>query len=484
MTNNFLQIKKAVYEDGQLFGVNRKLAQSPFLRQDRRINSVAVVGGALGDEGKGRITDELTSLFLQEHKHVLHYRDNGGANAGHTVAFANKKIALHQLGSGILQKGCIVVLGKEMVLHPQDLVMELETVKQVLGGRNIPAKLLIDEMALLCLDTHRAFEAVLKMKAEGSKAATGRGISPAYADVLYRNPLRMRDLMAKDWQKRFKNHYEHYRMLCQGFGFALNEVLVPRLDGSTVKVGSFAQMAKSLAASRVVISPFVQDVTQLITKTWHSTTPMVFEKAQALGIDPRYGVYPDITASNCAFDGIFSSTEGVVDDRLLAVRAATIKATYTSSVGTRILPTMMDKTLATRIREDANEYGATTKRPRDIAYIDLPMLSYLFRVGRVEYLTLTHLDIAYQDVPIKVCVAYEMNGKQVGYRPDQEYLNRVTAKYVQLPSFDGSLLANAKKMSDLPQAALRYLAFLSQSLQVKLLMVSVGPKRDQTIKYY
>jgi len=484
MSNNFLQVKKTVYEKGQLFGVNHKLASSPFLRKDRRINSIAVVGGALGDEGKGRITDELTSFFLQKHKRVLHYRDNGGANAGHTVAFGNKKIALHQLGSGILQKGCTVVLGKEMVLHPQDFVMELETVKKVLDGKNIPAKLVIDEMALLCLDTHRAFEAVLKMKAEGSKAATGRGISPAYADVLYRNPLRMRDLMARDWQKRFKSHYEHYQMLCQGFGFALSEVMVPRLDGSTVMVGSFENMVNSLAVSRIIIGPFVQDVTQLIAKTWQSTIPMVFEKAQALGIDPRYGVYPDITASNCAFDGIFSSTEGIVDDRLLAVRAATLKATYTSSVGSRVLPTMMEKTLAARIREDANEYGATTKRPRDIAYIDLPMLSYLFRVGRVEYLTLTHLDIAYQDVPIKVCVAYEIDGKEVGYRPDQEYLNKVTAKYVELPTFDGSLLTDAKKMSDLPKAALQYLAFLSQSLQVKLLMVSVGPKRDQTIRYY
>ena len=484
MSNDFLKIKQAVYEKGQLYGVDQKLQENPFLKKDRRINSIAVVGGALGDEGKGRITDELTSLFLKEQKQVFHYRDNGGANAGHTIAFGNKKIALHQLGSGILQKGCTVVLGKEMVLHPQDLVLEIKEVEKVLDGQKMPAKLLIDEMALLCLDTHRAFEAVLKMKAEGSKAATGRGISPAYADVLYRNPLRMRDLMAKDWQKRVESHYEHYRMLCLGFGFSLNEVKVPRLDGSMVVVGSLAEFLANLDDTKSVLKPFVQDVTETIKNTWHSSVPMVFEKAQALGIDPRYGVYPDITASNCAFDGIFSSTEGVVDDQLLAVKAATIKATYTSSVGTRNLPTMMEKSLAERIREDANEYGATTKRPRDIAYIDLPMLSYLFKVARVEYLTLTHLDIAYPETPIKVCVAYEIDGKEVSYRPDQEYLNKVTAKYVDLPSYDGAALANVKEMKDLPDEALKFLAFLSQSLQVKLLMVSVGPKRDQTIKYY
>ena len=484
MANDFLKIKKAVYGKGQLFGVDQKLTKNPFLRKDRRANSIAVTGGALGDEGKGRVTDELTSLFLKKQKQVFHYRDNGGANAGHTIVFGNKKIALHQLGSGILQKGCTVILGKEMVLHPQDLVMELVTVREVLDGKDIPATLLIDEMAALCLDTHRAFEAVLKMKAEGSKAATGRGIAPAYADVLYRNPLRMRDFMAKDWQQRFKKHYEHYQMLCHGFDFKLSEVKVPRLDGSMVMVGSFEEMIKELKKARAILSPFIKDVHKLIAKTWNSNIPMVFEKAQALGIDPRYGVYPDVTASNCSFDGIMSSTEGIVNDHLLAVRAATIKATYTSSVGTRILPTMMEQTLAERIREGANEYGATTKRPRDLAYIDLPMLSYLFKVSGVEYLTLTHLDIAYPEVPIKVCVAYEMNGEEVGYRPDQEYLNKVKAKYVELPSYDGVALANVKKMSDLPKEALQYLAFLSQSLQVKLLLVSVGPKRDQTIKYY
>ncbi len=484
MQNDFLLVKKAVYEDGQLFGVDQKLKENPFLQAGRRINSIAVVGGALGDEGKGRITDELTSLFLREENQAFHYRDNGGANAGHTIAFGNKKIALHQLGSGILQKGCTVMLGKEMVIHPQDLVLEIKEVEQVLDGQAMPARLLIDEMVLLCLDTHRAFEAVLKMKAEGSKAATGRGISPAYADVLYRNPLRMRDLMVADSQNRLRAHYEHYEMLCSGFGFKLSEVKVPRLDGSTVATGSFAEFVSNLQEATTVLKPFVQDVTETISQTWASSVPMVFEKAQALGLDIRYGVYPDITASNCAFDGIFSSTEGVVDDRLLAVKAATIKATYTSSVGTRNLPTMMEKTLAERIREDANEYGATTKRPRDIAYIDLPMLSYLFKVGRVEYLTLTHLDIAYEEVPIKVCVAYEIDGKEVPYRPDQEYLNQVTAKYVELPSFAGHKLATAKQMGDLPKEALQYLAFISQSLKTKLLMVTVGPKRDQTIKYY
>jgi adenylosuccinate synthase len=256
------------------------------------------------------------------------------------------------------------------------------------------------------------------------------------------------------------------------------------LSGKNVKVGSLKKFCQNLSTATEVLKPFIASTHQLIEEVWQSNQPMVFEKAQALGLDIRYGVYPDITASNCAFDGIYSSTEGIVDDRLIAVRAATIKATYTSSVGTRVLPTMMEENLAKRIRADANEYGATTKRPRDIAYIDLPMLSYLFRTGRVEQLILTHLDIAYPEVPIKVCVAYELNGQSVGYRPDQTFLNQVTAKYVELPSWDGAKLAKAKKLSDLPKAAKQYLKFLTQTLQAQLLLISIGPKRNQTIKLY
>jgi adenylosuccinate synthase len=393
--NQFKQLYKQVYKHNKLFDIDKKQKQNPLNKKGRRPNSAAVVGGALGDEGKGRVTDELTAEFLNDHKKVVHYRDNGGANAGHTVEVGQTRIALHQLGSGILQNSATVILGKEMVLHPEDLVTEIEDVKQAAGSQQIPADLKIDEMAALCLDTHRAFEAVLKMRSRGSKGATGRGISPAYADIVYRHPLRMRDLTAKNWQQKFKDHYDLYAGWVKGLGFRLAKLEAPRLGGDNVKVGSADEFLERLAATRKVLINFIQPVYQDLKQSWQKETPMVFEKAQALGLDKRWGVYPDVTASNCGFDGIFSSTEGVVDPQQLAVRAAVIKATYTSSVGARRLPTIMNKKLADRIRKDASEFGATTGRPRDIAYLDLPMLSYLFKVGRVEDLVITHLDISY-----------------------------------------------------------------------------------------
>ncbi len=477
-------VHRAVYKQHNLFGLNKPSRKKLFTQKHRRPNSIAVVGGALGDEGKGRLTDELTAQFLKTHKQVVHYRDNGGSNAGHTVAVGTTKIALHQLGSGILQPGCLVILGKEMVLHPADLVAEISAVKAVSPKKNLPATLHIDEQAFLCLDVHRAFEQVLKQHSTGSSGATGRGIAPAYADVIYRHPLRVRDLFAANWETLVRTHYELYERLVQGFGQNLAGILVPQFVGDPIVVGTPEVYLRRLKQAKSVLKPYVHDVRTTLTQLWSSDTPFVFEKAQALGLDKRWGVYPDVTASNCGFDGIFSSTEGVVDHQQIAVRAAAIKATYTSSVGSRKLPTHMDESLAHRIREDANEYGATTKRPRDIVHIDIPMLSYLLSTGRVEYLLLTHLDIAYPEVPIRVCTQYTIGKQIVPYRPDQAYLNQVSPVYVELPSWDGAALHEVTSPAQLPLAAQQYVAFLTQCLGIPALWATTGPKRHQTVRWF
>ena len=156
-------------------------------------NSFGFCGGAFGDEGKGRIVDEYVHNLAKKGPVVV-YRDNGGANAGHTVGLpTGEKIALHQLPSGVFCDKATVILGKEMVIHPGDLITEILQVKNVASQVAI-GKIMIDEMAILSLDTHRAFESSLKNWQNGSKGSTGRGIAPAYADVLLRHPLRARDI--------------------------------------------------------------------------------------------------------------------------------------------------------------------------------------------------------------------------------------------------------------------------------------------------
>jgi len=480
---DFKKIYQQVYKKNNLYSLKKDKPCKNILKNNRP-NTVAVVGGALGDEGKGRVTDELTALFLKNHQKVVHYRDNGGANAGHTVETEGVRIALHQLGSGIMQKNADIIMGKEMVLHPEDLVTEIKDVLKACKSKKLPANLIIDEMAFLCLDTHRAFEAVIKMRSRGGEGATGRGISPAYADVVFRHPLRMRDLMARTWKKKLKKHYEMYRDWVKGMGYKLTDLEAPRLGQPNVRIGSYAVFEKRLAKTRQTLKQYVQPVQDKLNKYWEDGTPIVIEKSQALGLDKRWGVYPDVTASNCGFDGIFSSTEGVFDPDQFSAKIATIKATYSSSVGARRLPTLMKGELADRIRKDAHEYGATTGRPRDIAHIDLPMLSFLAKTGRVEYLAITHLDISYPDTPVKVCVGYEIEGKPAVYRPDQEHLDKVKPIYIELPAWDGAATQKAKKISELPQEAQQYVAFISESLGVTPLLITTGPKRHQTIKCF
>jgi len=152
-----------------------------------------------------------------------------------------------------------------------------------------------------------------------------------------------------------------------------------------------------------------------------------------------------------------------------------------SSVGTRVLPTRMEEKLAHRIREDAYEYGATTGRPRDIAYLDIPAMKFFARVGRANYLALTHMDITYPDVPIKICVRYEIKGKEVQYRPDQEYLLRVKPVYITLKSWQKDAIQKAKKPSDLPSEAKKFLRFMEREMGVPVLAITTGAEREQAI---
>ncbi len=446
-----------------------------------KTNSFAFCGGAFGDEGKGRIVDEYVNHLTKQGKIVV-YRDNGGANAGHTVTLpTGQRVALHQLPSAMFSPKATVVLGKGMVIHPGDLLTEIEEVRIIAKNQKV-ATIMIDEMAVLSLDTHRAFEAALKMWQNGSKGSTGRGISPAYADVLLRHPLRMRDLLDFD-EKKIQEHYELYAALCKGLGEELADMKVPMLsEPGTQLVGSLMEFTTRLQSQATQLRSYIHDVSTMVAETWRDPDcSYVFEKAQAIGLDARWGVYPDVTASNTALDGIYSATEGIIDHHAIAVRAAVIKATYMSSVGTRILPTMMDEALAIRIREDAHEYGATTKRPRDIAYLDLVALRYYAQVGDINYHVLTHMDISYLDTPIKVCVGYTLNGKKVDYRPDQEYLLKVKPVYKEFAPWSMKDIQAARTYDEIPEPAKIFLAFVAKQLKTKILMITTGPKRDQSI---
>lgn len=443
-------------------------------------NSFAIGGGAFGDEGKGRIVDELASTLSERYKHIVVYRWSGGANAGHTVVTADKKFVLHQIPSGALNKRAICILGKGMVLHPGDLLTEIKTLTKNAGRLS---QIIIDEMATLALDTHRAYEAVLKKWKIGT-ASTGRGISPAYADILLRQPLMVRDLVKRTWKKDFSAHYDLYKAFVAGLKGKISDVEVNSLNKGVLSVGSKQAFLKRLGVQRNYLRGFVKDANDLIYHLWQTEIPFIFEGAQGIGLDRRWGVYPDITAANPCFDGIRDSTEGIVKVEDIQTRILTYKATYTSSVGNRVLPTKMRKTLAEKIRKDANEYGATTGRPRDIYHVDLPMLKYFASVAKATHIALTHLDISYPENPIKVCMRYKNKGKKENiYRPDQEKIEKLKPEYKNYKAWDGDLVKKIQRYSFLPKSAQLYIHFMAESLKLKPFMLTTGPKRSSVISF-
>jgi adenylosuccinate synthase len=298
---------------------------------------------------------------------------------------------------------------------------------------------------------------------------------------LLRHPLRLRDLKNFDQQK-IESHYKLYDALVTGLGGKLATSEVPTLLGEKIQVGSIKEFSARLKKQAAELEEYIKNVSQLLTKAWADPeVTFVFEKAQAIGLDWRWGVYPDVTASDCTIDGIFASTEGVVDPDQIAIRAGVMKATYMSSVGSRVLPTTMDEKLANQIREDAHEYGATTKRPRGIAYIDIPALKFYAQVGRLTHMVLTHMDLVYPKTPIQVCTHYTVAGKKVEYRPDQEFLNTVKPHYTTFKPWDQAAIQQAKSKRSVPAEAKAYVEFLEKELGVKVWMMTTGPQRDQSV---
>lgn len=446
-----------------------------------RKNSYAIQGGSFGDEGKGRVVDEICSRLIKKHKELIVYRWNGGANAGHTVVIRNNKLVLHQIPSGVTIKGVKTILGKGMVLHPADLVQEIQKVKRTFKGE-IPAELIIDEMAVLTLDTHRVFEASLKDWEEGGSGSTGRGIAPAYADILLRHPLRARDLLKRSWKKSFAKHFDLYKSLVKGLGTDLTKRKIKRLGKKDGIIGNRDTFLKDLAKNRKVIKQYIKDASEIVFKNWNKDTPFVFEGAQGVGLDPRWGVYPDVTSSDPTFAGILNSTSGIVNPVEIATRVSVYKATYMSSVGKRRLPTIMDGNLAEKIRKEANEYGATTGRPRDICYVDIPALAFFIKVTEPTHMVLTHLDISYSGVPIKVCTDYSLgNGKRAGYVPDQNYLDNITPIYEGLPSWNGKDIQGENNVNNLPRNAKKYIYFMAYQFGLEPLIATTGPERSSFI---
>jgi adenylosuccinate synthase len=403
-----------------------------------RGNSYAIGGGYYGDEGKGKFTDYFANEFFKKGIPLTVFRVNGGANAGHTLEFDGKRVALHQLPCGLFVDNTTVVLGNDMVLHPTGLVEEIDKAKEI-SNNKLSSSIKISLHAGLALDTHRAYES-----ATGKNGSTGRGIGPSNSNInLNKFVVNVKDFVNGDWEK-FGKHYDFYKDQIAGLGQDLSSIKVATLDNSKIEVGNKDEFINRLKEARERLLPFIQDVQPYIRSTWNNENhAYIFEMAQAIGLDPKYGLYPDVTSADTTFNAINTSTEGLVNYREVEHRISTIK-TYISSVGVRVLPTLMPVEKATRIRNDNNEFGASTGRSRDIACLDLPTLRFFNNVGGANEIGITHMDSVYPNEPIRICTDYQIDGQSVEYRPYQEWADQVTPIYTEVPTWDKNRISLAK----------------------------------------
>lgn len=436
---------------------------------NKRPNSISIEDGFFGDSGKGRVTAEFNHHFRKK-KQLLTLRFNGGANAGHECVISGKHIVTHQLPIGIIQENTINIIGRGALIHPKDLVTEIDDIKGQFGGK-LPGKLLIDERAPLGLDTHRAFETVLNTATTGGRGSTGRGIAAGYASVYERIAVTVKDLFSPQWKNIFSAHYRLYRLLTLGFGKSFDLATIPVAQLGQEKkqpVGSEKEFLGRLAHTRFVLQNYISStVYALLCDIWSNPTiPVVIEGAQGAGLDPYHGVYPDVTASRPTSRSINDATYNIIMPEAIALRAAVMKTTYMSSVGKRKLPTQKNERYEKWVQETFDEKGRSTGRLRDIYPVSIPIASYLKKAAGYEYLIATHLDAAKTDTPINVVSHYTNHvlTKEKPYLPYQDYLDELEAHTIAFPSWDGTLVKSARSPKDLPFASRLFLSFLSQTI--------------------
>ncbi len=424
----------------------------------RMPKNIVVVGVQWGDEGKGKVVDALA-----EHFDIV-ARYQGGANAGHTVVIGEKKFVLQLLPSGILRPGKTAVIGNGVVVDPEALFKELDTIEK--AGVEVGDRLRISDRAHLILPYHRTHEAAAELaRGVGKIGTTQKGIGPSYEDKAGRRGLRTCDLRdAEVFRRKCSSVLEDKNRLARAvFGSGM-------LDGHDV-VKNYFEMA-----CRIV--PYLTDVSSYLNHEMDHGKRVLFEGAQGTLLDLDHGTYPFVTSSSAAAGGAATGT-GVGPTRLGAVVG--VSKAYATRVGSGPFPTEANELEGEKIRERGGEYGAVTGRPRRCGWFDVPAARYSARVNGLSSLVVTKLDILDHLAEIPVGVEYEIDGKRPSDFPaDIDVLGRVKVRYQVLPGWQQSTFG-LQDLAGLPQKARDYLRFLADQVGVEIAMVSTGPARDQAI---
>ncbi len=421
--------------------------------------NIVVVGTQWGDEGKGKVVDLLTA----DVEYVVRFQ--GGNNAGHTLKVDDRQFIFHLIPSGILYEDKKCLIGNGLVVDPEVLLAEMDSLKKagILVG---PGRLSLSEKAHMIMPYHKALDTAReKAKGKDKIGTTGRGIGPCYEDKVSRSGIRAIDLTEPDvLEEKIRANLKEKNFLLEKFLGA------PPLKARTI-LDQYLIMGQKLA-------PFIKDVSVELDEAVKAGKAILFEGAQGTHLDIDHGTYPFVTSSNPVASTACSGAG--VGPRQIHHVLGIVKA-YTTRVGAGPFVTELLDETGDFIQEKGKEFGATTGRRRRCGWLDLVVVGDSVRLNSLDSMAITKLDVLTGLDSLKICIGYEIDGRVVHQRPAS--LNKTALckpVYREMPGWQEDI-TEIRKKEDLPKATLDYLAAIEEITGVPISIISVGPGRTDTI---
>ena len=417
-----------------------------------------LIGAQWGDEGKGKIIDVLA----EEADWVVRYQ--GGSNAGHTVEIGAEKYVLHLIPSGILHEGKMCVIGHGVVVDPLALAKEMKGLED--RGCRMDGRLQVSDRAHMVMPYHRLIDEYRESKpAQGERiGTTKRGIGPTYGDKAARVGLRMGDMLDARFDDVVREKVEANNRILRAWD-------APQVDaGETVAL---------YAEARARLRPYICDTIPPLHAAVQAGKSILLEGAQGTMLDIDFGTYPFVTSSSATAGGACTGT-GIPPHRIDQV-VGVVKA-YATRVGEGPFPSELLDETGRRLREAGHEFGATTGRPRRCGWFDLVVARYAAMINGIDWWAVTKMDVLDTMEEIKVCVAYDCGGRTLEHVPANiRDLENCRPVYETFPGWQTST-RGARSMDDLPARARDYIAKLAEWTAVPVGILSVGPRRDSTLR--
>jgi len=403
-----------------------------------------LLGAVWGDEGKGKVVDYLTTQY------DIVCRFQGGSNAGHTICIDDNKYVLHLIPSGIFNDDCINIIGNGVVIDPIELLKEIKMLED--KGIDVKSRLIVSTKAHLILPIHKVADKQIEdSKGEFKIGSTLKGIGPAYTTKVARNGIRVGDIFSESFEKDLQHPLTDLDLLKENNDFL----------SSCEKLKEYT----------------ILDTTYYINQALSDGKSVLAEGAQGALLDVDFGTYPYVTSSNTTVGGVVTGL-GVPATKINKVIG--IFKAYTTRVGSGPFPTELNDEIGELIRDQGQEFGATTGRPRRCGWLDLPLLKYSCMVNGITELHMMKLDVLAGLEEIKVCTNYIVENSVTNQIP----YNLSDIQNLELETFNGwdnENISEFKSLYDLPSECHNYINFIEKYLGIPINLISVGPERNQVI---